>query len=265
MFRLNRTYGLGGDVVWRISRWWPSWISEGNDFSNSESLCLCDASHQVLTQSDLRFGRRCHLKTFNMTAMEAILDIGMEQYYSESLCHCDDSHQVSTQSNLWFGRWCRLKNFKMGTMAAVLDIILAILNLYVTVMHPIKFWLNPTYGLGGDVLWRISRWPQWRPSWISERYNFSNFESLPHCDATIKFQLNRTYGLGGDVIWRISRWWPSWISELNNSSHSDSLCLCDASHQVLTQSDLRFGRTCCFKNFKMATMAAVLDTRTEQF
>ena len=30
--------------------------------------------------------------------------------------------------------------------------ILAILNLCVTVMHPIKFWLNPTYGLGGDVL-----------------------------------------------------------------------------------------------------------------
>ena len=30
--------------------------------------------------------------------------------------------------------------------------ILAILNLCVTVMHPIKFWLNPTYGVGGDVL-----------------------------------------------------------------------------------------------------------------
>ena len=30
--------------------------------------------------------------------------------------------------------------------------ILAILNLCVTVMLPIKFWLNPTYGLGGDVV-----------------------------------------------------------------------------------------------------------------
>ena len=30
--------------------------------------------------------------------------------------------------------------------------ILAILNLYVTVMPPIKFWLNMTYGLGGDVV-----------------------------------------------------------------------------------------------------------------
>ena len=30
--------------------------------------------------------------------------------------------------------------------------ILAILNLYVTVMPPIKFWLNQTYGLGGAVV-----------------------------------------------------------------------------------------------------------------
>ena len=30
--------------------------------------------------------------------------------------------------------------------------ILAILNLGVTVMPPIKFWLNLTYGLGGDVV-----------------------------------------------------------------------------------------------------------------
>ena len=30
--------------------------------------------------------------------------------------------------------------------------ILAILNLCVIVMPPIKFWLNRTYGLGGDVV-----------------------------------------------------------------------------------------------------------------
>ena len=55
-FRLNPTYCLGKDVVWRISRW----TSERNNFSNSESLCRSDASHQVLAQSDLRFeGRFC--------------------------------------------------------------------------------------------------------------------------------------------------------------------------------------------------------------
>ena len=43
--------------------------------SNSESLCHCDASHQVLNQSDLWFGRRCRLKNNKMVA---ILDIGTE-------------------------------------------------------------------------------------------------------------------------------------------------------------------------------------------
>ena len=80
--------------------------------------------------------------------------------YSESLCRSDASHQVLAQSNLWFGRRCCLKNFKMAANVAILDIhlgyqnetILAILNLYVAPMPPIKFWLNQTYGLGGDVV-----------------------------------------------------------------------------------------------------------------
>ena len=49
---------------------------------------------------------------------------------SESLCHCDASHQVWAQSDLQFGR--RYQNQR----------ILAILNLCVTVMPPIKFQLN---------------------------------------------------------------------------------------------------------------------------
>ena len=93
--------------------------------------------------------------------------------------------------------------------------ILALLNLCVTAMLPIKFWLNPTNGLGENVVWRISRWPPWRPSWISERNNFSN---------------------------------------------SESLCHFDASHQVAAQSNLRFGRICRLKKFKI-----ILDIGTEQF
>ena len=34
----------------------PSWISEQNYFSNFESLCHCDASHQVSAQSDFGLG-----------------------------------------------------------------------------------------------------------------------------------------------------------------------------------------------------------------
>ena len=81
-FWLHPTYGLGGDVVWSISRWrWrPSWIAEQKDFSNSEFLCHCDASHQVLAQSDLRFWRRRRLKNFKMSAVAAILDIGTKWF-----------------------------------------------------------------------------------------------------------------------------------------------------------------------------------------
>ena len=79
-FQLNLTY-MGLDVFCRISFvWWrPTWILERNDFSNSESLCNCDASHQVLAQYNLRFGRRCGLKNF-MASMTAILDIATEQF-----------------------------------------------------------------------------------------------------------------------------------------------------------------------------------------
>ena len=38
-----------------------------------------------------------------------------------------------------------------GTLRCRNGTILALLNFYVTVMPPIKFWLNRTYGLGGDV------------------------------------------------------------------------------------------------------------------
>ena len=150
-FQLNLTYCLGLDVIWRISRWppwWPSWISEQNDFSNSESLCHCDASHEVLAQSNFRFGRRCHLRI--------------------------------TRWPPWQPSWISERT------------ILAILNLYVAPMPPIKFRLNLTYGFGGDIVWRISRWPPWWPSWISTRNNFTNSESLCHCDVWEEMSLMAT-------------------------------------------------------------------------
>ena len=77
-FQLNPTQGLGADLGSRFSRWppkQPSWIAERNYFSNAESLCRSDASHQVSGQPDLRFGRRCRLKNFT-----AILDIETKRF-----------------------------------------------------------------------------------------------------------------------------------------------------------------------------------------
>ena len=69
--------------------------------------------------------------------------------------------------------------------------ILAILSLYNSPKPPIKFQLNLTYCLGLDVVWRISRWPPWQPSWISEWNDFSNSESVM---LPIKFWFNPTFG-----------------------------------------------------------------------
>ena len=85
----------------------------------------------------------------------------------------------------------------------------------------------------------ISRFSRWPPSWIAEWNDLSNSESLCSSVLSIKFWFNPTYSLGGDVV--------------------------NASHQVSANSDLLFGRRCPLKIFKMATMAAILDIRTEGF
>ena len=92
---------------------------------------------------------------------------------SKSLCCFHASYQVSAQSNSQFGRRYRLKGFKMATAAAILE-ILAILNLYVSPMLPIRSQLTPTYHSEADVAWRFSRWLPWWPSWISKWNDFSN-------------------------------------------------------------------------------------------
>ena len=203
-FRLNLTYGFGGDIIWRISRWlpWrPSLILERNNFCNSKSLSLW-----------------CFPSSFSSIQLTVWEEMWFEEF--QDGCH---GYQNAT------------------------------LNLYVAPMPPIKFQHNLTYGFGGDIVWRITRWPTWQPSWLSEQNNFCNSESLTTVTVMppIKFWLN----LGRDVIWTISRrppWWPSWTLEWNHFSNSQSLCHCDASHQVSAQSDLGFRRRCHLKNFKMA-------------
>ena len=70
--------------------------------------------------------------------------------------------------------------------------ILVILNLCVALMPPIKFQLNPTYNLGGDVVWRYSRSPTVRPSWILERMIFAVLNLHVDPMPPTKFGLNLT-------------------------------------------------------------------------
>ena len=77
------------------------------------------------------------------------------------------------------------KNGRYGGHLGYLNgTILAILNLCVTVMLPIKFWLNPTFGLGGDGNNTILA--------ILSLYNYAK--------PPIKFLLNLTYCLGLGVV-----------------------------------------------------------------
>ena len=106
-FQLHQTYSLGGDVVWRFSRWliWrPSWILEQKDFNNSKSPCGPNASHQVWAQSDLGFGSRCGFKIFKMATQAAILDSQTEwfkQFWISMSLHCFPSSCGSIQLTVW--------------------------------------------------------------------------------------------------------------------------------------------------------------------
>ena len=73
-------------------------------------LSHCDASRQVLVQSDLSLGRRRRLKNFKMAAMATILISERNDFSnSESLCYF--------QLNQTYGlgeKICPMKNFKIA-------------------------------------------------------------------------------------------------------------------------------------------------------
>ena len=56
-----------------------------------------------------------------------------------------------------------------------IGMILVIFDLQVTPMLPTKFGVNWPFGSGEEAKNRFSRWPPWRPSWISDRHYFSYF------------------------------------------------------------------------------------------
>ena len=70
-------------------------------------------------------------------------------------------------------------------------------------MPPIKFQLNPTYGLGGDVF------EEFQDGHRDGHLGYRNGKILAILNhyvtprPPIKFWLNLTYGLGGDVVFRI--------------------------------------------------------------
>ena len=67
-------------------------------------------------------------------------------------------------------------NFQDGShLGFPIGTILAIFYLQVTPMLPSKFGVNWPFGSGEEAKTRFSRWQPWRPSWISDRHDFSYF------------------------------------------------------------------------------------------
>ena len=62
-----------------------------------------------------------------------------------------------------------------GHLGFPIGTILAIFYLQVTLMLPSKFGVKWPFGSGEEAKNRFSRWRPWRPSWISDRNDFSYF------------------------------------------------------------------------------------------
>ena len=88
--------------------------------------------------------------------------------------------------NVPFGTGERLENRisrLWQSWVSELIFFLSILDLQVTSILPIKFWVHLTFGLE-EIQNRFSRWRPWQPYWISDRNYFSYFD---HSDTSYRF------------------------------------------------------------------------------
>ena len=81
-----------------------------------------------------------------------------------------------------------------GHLGFPISKILAIFYLQVTLMLPTKFGVNWPFGSGEEAKNRLSIW---RPSWISNRNDFSNFYLQVTPMLPTKYRVNWHRGVGG--------------------------------------------------------------------
>ena len=151
-------------------------------------------------------------------------------------------------------------------MAAKNGTILAIFYLQVTPMLPTKFQVNWSFGSGGEAKNTLTRWPQWRPAWISAGNNFTYFWSTSHPDASYsvksiglsvqekKRKIHFQDGRHGGHLWFLIRMILA-IFDLQ----------VDTSYQISSQLAFQSSRRREKQIFKMVTMEAILDFQLEQF
>ena len=134
-----------------------------------------------------------------------------------------------------------------------------------TQILPTMFQVNWPFSSGGEAKNRLSRWRPRRPSWISDRNDFSYFLSTSHHDASYQVSSQLAFRFRRRRKNRFSKWLPYLISNQNDFSYFVCTSHPNASYQVSSQLAFWFRRRRKKWIFKMATMAAILDFRSERF
>ena len=89
-------------------------------------------------------------------------------------------------------------------------------------MLPTWFKVNKPFGSGQEVKNRFSKWLPWRPSWISNRNNFSQFQSISHPDAYYQVSSQLAFGFrrrSEKKIFKRATMAPAWISNQHDFSY----------------------------------------------
>ena len=103
--------------------------------------------------------------------MADILDFGSERFWLFSTYKSTRCFLPSFESFGFFSLGEEAKNrFSFPSV-----MILAIFDLQIITMLPTKFRVNRPFMSEEEAKNRFSRWPPWRPSWISDREDFSYF------------------------------------------------------------------------------------------
>ena len=199
MFGVNWLLGLREEAKNRFSRWLPwrtSWISDRHDFSyfwstshpNAFLASLESVGVLVQVEAKRRFSRWRPSWISNRHDFSYFL----------STSHPDASYNVWSQLAFRFRRRSEKIDFQDGFHGGHLGFpigtILAIFDLQVTPMLPSKFGVNWPFGSGEEAKNRFSRWLPWRPSWISDRSDFTYFWSTSHPDDS--YQVNSQLAQG---------------------------------------------------------------------
>ena len=179
-FRVNWHLGFGEEAKNKFSRWmplWPSWIFDLHDFNYFWSTSHPNASYQVSNQlafpcrrnEKIDFQEGGHLG-FPIGTILAFFDLQVTLLLPTKF-----------RVNWLLGLGEKAKNG--GHLGFMIGMILAIFYLQVTPMLPTKFRDNWPFG-SEEAKNRFSWWLPWRPSWISNRHDFSYFWSTSHPDAS---------------------------------------------------------------------------------